>query len=150
MELPSWINQLPRSFGKTEHGKLSADQWHTACTVVLPVALIWLWGYDPERGRKWDMLVNFMDLVTAVVFAGMWRISPEHIDLFETHMRRYLETLVELFPEASIFPTHHLTLHLPDLMRLFACVLSWRSFGFERFNFLLQEQNTNLNFGETI
>ena len=96
------------------------------------------------------MLVNFMHLVTAVVLAGLWRTTSLHVDIFEAHMRRYLETLVDLFPEGHIVPNHHLTLHIPDLTRLFGAVPGWRSFGFERFNFLLQEQNTNLNFGTSM
>ncbi|KAI9061491.1 hypothetical protein FKP32DRAFT_1575884 [Trametes sanguinea] len=146
MQLPSWINPVPRGFGTVEHGKLSADQWHTACTVLLPVALISLWG--AEAGRKHDMLNNFMDLVTAVVFAGMWHLSPEHIDIFEAHMLRYLTQLKELYKEASIVPNHHYSLHLPDYMRFFGPVHGWRAFVFERFNYMLQRLNTNLTFGE--
>ena len=148
MQLPSWINPVPRGFGTTEHGKLSADQWHTACTTVLPVALILLWGND--TGRKYQMLENFMDLATAVIFAGMWHISQAHIDTFETHLRRYLEGLKELYKEAKIVPNHHLALHLPDFMRLFGPVHAWRSFVFERFNYILQHMNTNMNFGERV
>ena len=147
MELPSWINQVPRGFGTTEHGKLSADQWHTACTVVIPVALIWLWGC--HQPRKWEMLSNFMDLVTAVVFAGLWRISPAHITVFEEHMLRYLHTFKKLFKEASIVPNHHLSLHLPAFMRLFGPVHAWRSFAFERYNYMLQSINSNLTFGSS-
>ncbi|KAH9012871.1 hypothetical protein EDB85DRAFT_1900085 [Lactarius pseudohatsudake] len=34
--LPSWIGRVPPKLGDRRHGKLSTDQWHTACTVVLP------------------------------------------------------------------------------------------------------------------
>ncbi|OSC96548.1 hypothetical protein PYCCODRAFT_1378951 [Trametes coccinea BRFM310] len=146
MELPSWINQVPRGFGTTEHGKLSADQWHTAGTVLLPVALIWLWGND--TGRKRQMLANFLDLVTAVVLAGLWTLTEEHIDLFESHMLRYLAELKQLYKEIALRPNHHLALHIPDCMRLFGPVPSWRAFVFERFNYMLQRLNTNLTFGE--
>ncbi|KAI9062655.1 hypothetical protein FKP32DRAFT_1612426 [Trametes sanguinea] len=146
MELPSWINPVPRGFGTTEHGKLSADQWHTAGTILLPVALIWLWGND--TGRKRLMLANFLDLVSAVVLAGMWTITAEHIDLFEAHMLRYLHELKKLYKEFALRPNHHLALHIPDYMRLFGPIPSWRSFVFERFNYMLQRLNTNLTFGE--
>ncbi|KAH9849302.1 hypothetical protein BC628DRAFT_1300549, partial [Trametes gibbosa] len=146
MQLPSWINPVPRGFGTSEHGKLSADQWHTTCTVLLPVALILLWGN--EKGRKWDMLKNFMDLAAAVVLAGIWRISSSHIDLFEQYLHRYIAELKILYKEAKIVPNHHLALHLPDFMRLFGPVQSWRSFVFERFNYILQNINSNLTFGE--
>ncbi|KAI0324440.1 hypothetical protein GY45DRAFT_1262843 [Cubamyces sp. BRFM 1775] len=146
MQLPSWINPVPRGFGTTQHGKLSADQWHTACTTLLPVALVLLWGN--ETGRKLQMLENFMDLTTAVVLAGMWSISEAHIKLFETYLHKYLVGLKELYKETNIVPNHHLALHLPDFMRLFGPVHSWRSFVFERFNYVLQHMNTNLTFGE--
>ncbi|KAI0654589.1 hypothetical protein C8Q70DRAFT_883959, partial [Cubamyces menziesii] len=145
MQLPSWINPVPRGFGTTKHGKLSADQWHTACMTLLPVALVLLWGNETER--KLRMLENFMDLATAVVLAGMWSISEAHIELFEMYLRKYLEGLKELYKEAKIVPNHHLALHLPDFMRLFGPVHSWRSFVFERFNYILQHMNTNLTFG---
>lgn len=145
MQLPSWINPVPRGFGTSEHGKLSADQWHTTCTVLLPVALTVLWGN--ETGRQRDMLNNFMDLATAVVLAGMWRISSTHIALFEQYLRRYLNNLKDLYKEAKVIPNHHLALHLPIFMRLFGPVQSWRAFVFERFNYILQNTNTNLNFG---
>lgn len=145
MQLPSWINHVPRGFGTSEHGKLSADQWHTCCTVLLPIALILLWGN--EKGRKWDMLKNFMDLATAVGLAGMWRISSSHITVFEEHLHRYLSGLKELYKEAKLVPNHHLALHLPDFMRFFGPVQSWRSFVFERYNYILQNMNTNLTFG---
>ena len=149
MQLPSWVSPAPRGFGTAEHGKLSADQWHTVCTIVLPVALIWVWGVSTE-GRRFQMLTNFMDLVSAVVLAGLLETSDHHIELYREYMLRYLQQLQELFPEAPFKPNHHYALHIPDFMKLFAAVHSWRSFAFERYNYVLQRMNTNLTFGEII
>ena len=146
MELPSWVAPAPRGFGTTEYGKLSADQWHTVCTVVLPVALIWVWGTsDP---RRFEMLENFMDLITAVVLASLLETTSQFIGLYKKYMLRYLTKMKELYKEATVKPNHHYSLHLPDFMELFAPVHSWRSFAFERFNYILQMLNTNLTFGE--
>lgn len=147
MQLPSWVSPAPRGFGTAEHGKLSADQWHTVCTVVLPVALIWVWGLSSDE-RRLQLLNNFMDLVSAIVLAGLLETSDHHIDLYGGYMLRYLQKVQELFPEAQLKPNHHYVLHIPDFMELFAAVHSWRSFTFERYNYVLQRMNTNLTFGE--
>ena len=42
--LLSWIGRAPPKLGDGRHGKLSADQWQTACTVNLIVTLVCLWG----------------------------------------------------------------------------------------------------------
>ncbi len=148
MELPSWIAPAPEGFGTTKYGKLGADQWHTVCTVVLPIALIWVWGDgDP---RRVEMLENFMDLITAVVIAGLLETSSLFIDLYKKYMSRYLTRMKELYKEATVKPNHHFALHLPDFMELFAPVHSWRSFAFERFNYMLQMLNTNLTFGKSV
>ncbi|RDX39689.1 hypothetical protein OH76DRAFT_1367271 [Lentinus brumalis] len=146
MELPSWVNPAPKGFGTTEFGKLSADQWHTTCTIVLPVALIWAWGEGEPRRQA--MLANFLDLVSAVVLAGLLELSEANVKRYDMFMRRYLEGLKTLYKEGVIKPNHHYALHLPDFMRLFAAVHSWRAFGFERLNYNLQGTNTNLKFGE--
>ena len=148
MELPSWITPAPKGFGTTEYGKLSANQWHTVCTVVLPVALVWTWG--GQEGRKAEMLANFMDLVSAVVIASLLETSGKYIDLFKDYMLRYLRKMKELYKEVSVKPNHHFALHLPEFMALFAPVHSWRAFAFERFNYLLQKITTNLTFGTPI
>ena len=62
-------------------------------------------------------------------------------------MLRYLQTFKRLFKEASIVPNHHLALHLPAFMHLFGPVHAWRSFAFERYNYMLQSINSNLTFG---
>ena len=94
------------------------------------------------------MLSNFLDLVSAVVLAGLLELSEETIVLYETFMRRYLEGVKQLYPDGVIKPNHHYALHLPDYMRIFAAVHSWRSFGFERANFTFQTMPSNLKFGQ--
>lgn len=73
--------------------------------------------------------------------------SDEHTSAYEDYMTKYLEQLKILFKDIRIKPIHHAPLHLGEFLRRFGPVHAWRSFVFERYNHLLQRQNTNLKFG---
>ncbi|OJT10865.1 hypothetical protein TRAPUB_12619 [Trametes pubescens] len=145
MILPSWMNAPPLAFGTKQHGKLSADQWRTLCTVNLPVTLIRTWSFQEERRVK--MLENFLHIVEAVETFGLLEIDERQIEAAEHLMQKYLDGLKELYKGAKIQPNHHLALHIGVFLRLFGPVHSWRSFVFERFNYFLQSINTNMAFG---
>ena len=147
MELPSWINPAPAGFGKTQRGKLSADQWRTLATINLPVTLIRMWGIDGDDIHL-QMLENFLDLVEAVELLGMLEIDRTHVEELDKLLKRYVDGVKELYKGSKIQPNHHLFLHLGVFILLFGPVHSWRSFAFERFNYMLQTINTNLNFGK--
>ena len=147
MSLPSWIGRLPPRIGSSQHGKLSADQYRTVCTVNLVTTLVPMWGVAPE-GSKWKMVLdNFMDLVAAVKIAHLRTLTPKQIKKYQTIMHRYLRTLQELYPHAPITSLQHMSLHLPELMRRFGPVHAWRCFAFERYNGVLQSIPTNYKFG---
>ena len=142
---PSWITPAPLDWGTPKRGKLSADHWKVICIIHLPITLIRLWGYDD--GRKHDMLLNFMDLVMAVQIANMRIISEKHIILYEKLMMRYLIKFKSLYKDAKIKPTHHVSLHIGDFLRNFGPVHAYRTPAFERYNYMLQRENTNMKFG---
>ncbi|KAI9059822.1 hypothetical protein FKP32DRAFT_1535489, partial [Trametes sanguinea] len=144
-EVPSWINPVPNNVGTKTRGKLSADQWHIFCVVNLPVILIGHWA--PQGGRFLDMLNNYMHLVTEVVVGSLLEMSEEAIALYETSALEYLKTAKELY-DISVTPNQHNSLHIPFLLRLFGPLHSIRAFFTERMNYLLQQQNTNLKFGD--
>lgn len=146
MVLPSWVDPAPRNWGTSERGKLSADQWRVLYTIHLPVSLIALWSRGTQRYV--DMLHNFMYLVTAIRIAGSRVINDEYIGMYETCITTYLEGLKALYPDASIKPNHHLALHLGDFMRKFGPVHAYRTFAFERLNYLMQQMPTNKKHGE--
>ncbi|KAI0713192.1 hypothetical protein C8T65DRAFT_574021, partial [Cerioporus squamosus] len=146
MEVPSWVNPPPVSFGTKRHGKLSADQWRTLCIVYLPVTLIRTWGFQEER--RVAMMKNFLDLVETVEIIGLLEIDEERIARAEVLMKKYLDIAKELYKGCKVQPNHHLALHIGVFLRLFGPVHSWRAFVFERFNFFLQSLNTNLTFGD--
>lgn len=146
IELPSWMNPVPAAFGSKSHGKLSADQWRTLCSINLPITLVRLWGNNTES-REYQMLVNFLDLVTAVEVGSMLITSEEHIKLYEHSITSYLQSLKELYKEARIVSNHHLALHISDFLHFFGPVHAWRAFALERYNYMLQNINTNQKFG---
>ena len=139
--LPSWIEPAPRNWGTTEHGKLSADQWRVLCTIHLPISLISKWS--DRSARHMDMLANFMDLVTAVRIASMRVTNDEYIALYDQHIFSYVRGVLELYKDADIKPNHHLSLHLGRFLRTLGPVHAYRTFAFERINYMMQRMNTN-------
>ena len=145
---PSWLAAAPHEPGSAQHGKFTADQWRTFCTVNLVVSLIRLWGHEPKNSRKHQMLVNFLNLVAAVKIAHMRVLTPERITQYEFYMHRYLKNLLELYPGTAMAPYQHLCLHFGSMLRQYGPVHAWRTFPFERYNYLLQQTSTNRKFGK--
>lgn len=146
--LPSWLPAAPAHPGEKKWGKFSADQWRTFSMVNLPVTLIRLWGLKNRESRKHRMLVNFLHLVSAVKLATMRNVNEEQITGYEYHMHEYLTTLLDLYPETSITPYQHLSLHFGHLLRRFGPTHAWRCFPFERYNYLMQNVPTNGHLGK--
>jgi hypothetical protein len=107
-ELPSWITPTPRNWGTAERGKLSADQWCVICTIHLTITLIRLWGN--ETGQKKALLLNFMDLVSAITLANMCVMSPKHILAYDKLISHYVDGVKTLYPDEKIKPIHPGTL----------------------------------------
>ena len=93
------------------------------------------------------MLRNFLDLVEAIEILGLLEINETRIAEADALIKRYLNEAKELYKGAPMQPNHHMLLHLSVFLMLFGPVHSWRAFAFERFNYMLQTLNTNLNFG---
>ena len=146
--LPTWLPPAPHHIGDGRHGKLSADQWRTFCSVHLVITLVRLWGPLDETDRLHQLLVNYMDLVAACTMATMRTSSAERIQTFQQHYMRYLDQLGTLFPEHSLSPTQHISAHLVEQMAKFGPTHSTWAFVFERTNHMLQQINTNHLFGK--
>lgn len=143
LTLPSWVPKGPKHPGSTKQGKLHADQWRSFCTINLVITLVRLWGqedYDSKEGR---MLRNFLHLVSAVKYASLRIVDEESIHAYETHIYAYLQTLLELYPGTELVPNQHMALHFGRHLRQFGPTHSWRCLAFERFNYLLQQVETN-------
>jgi hypothetical protein len=145
--LPTWISPPPQNLGAKKNGKLSADHWRTACTVSLVITLVRLWSSDTGDLDAGKRLENFMALVGAVRYTMKRTTSEKSIAIYEEEMRRYLDSLVELFGIAVVVPNHHLSLHLPDFLRRLGPVHGWWTFAFERYNGIIQRLNTNSKIG---
>lgn len=146
LELPSYVSRGPKELGSSEQ-RVTADKRRAVATIHLVVTLVRLWG-DKTTGRKWDMLCNYMHLIQALLIANRRKaMDAQAVGDYVRHYKLYLEGYVELYKEAPIHPNHHLCLHIAKFLRLFGPVHSWRSWVFERFNYLLQRIDTNKQFG---
>ena len=145
--LPSWCCPAPTQIGDGEHGKISADGWRTFCTVHLIVTLGRLWGHSPPESRRYKLLVNFYSLVHATKIATNRSITSARAQEFQDYMITYLRGLNELFPTYQLVPTHHVVLHMRELLCRFGPTHAWRCWVFERYNHTLQKIPTNGKFG---
>lgn len=145
LTVPAYVTCGPNKLGTTDQ-KMTADRRRAVGTIHLVITLIRLWGN--EQGRKKEMLKNYMHLITALQIASPRQTTKEHGSLYTFHYTEYLKGYVELYKEASVKPNNHLCLHLEIFLRRFGPVHSWRAWVFERFNYLLQNLNTNSKFGE--
>ncbi|KDQ05853.1 hypothetical protein BOTBODRAFT_182161 [Botryobasidium botryosum FD-172 SS1] len=143
---PSWLGQAPTNLGSTRHGKMSADQWRTTCTVDLVITLVRIWG--PKAGRFHDMLDNYMDMVVAVKIAHKRSTSPELAELYYSHMIEYTRGILRLYPGNVIVSDNHLALHLKDLLLQFGPIQAWRAFPFEWLNGILQNVGSNMKLND--
>lgn len=142
-ELPSWAGRVPAGVGKAARGKLKADEWRTLCNVNLVHTLGHLWEEYPAGSRHRRLLDNYMDLVTATKLATRRILTHQEIEECRAYIERYLRVLRELFPRRHISPNQHLLAHLPRILADFGPTHAWRCFPFERYNYIMQQINTN-------
>ncbi|KAF8579575.1 hypothetical protein K439DRAFT_1359345 [Ramaria rubella] len=149
--LPSCVSSGPKSFGATEHGKLSADEWRNTGLIRLIITLPRIWG--SQQGHPTLMLDNFMHLTNALVILSTRAViisspgsgSPQSTsDLFQ--YLAYLQGRITLYPTAKIQPTEHIAYHLGKKMDQFGPVHNTSANAMERFNGMLQDQPMNMHF----
>ena len=145
--LPSWCCPAPTQIGDGEHRKISADGWRTFCTVHLVITLGRLWGHSPPDSRRDKLLSNFYNLVHATKIATMRSVTAGSAQEFQDYMLTYLRGLNELFPTYQLVPSHHIVLHMNELLCRFGPTHAWRCWVFERYNHTLQKIPTNGKFG---
>jgi hypothetical protein len=145
--LPTWCPASPSKIGNGNHGKISADGWRTFCSVHLVVTLGRLWGNLSCEDRKHKLFVNFCSLVHATKVANKRSITIASAHEFQDKMIAYLKGINELFPTYELVPSHHVALHLKELLCRLGPTYAWRCWVFERYNHTLQKIPTNGNFG---
>ncbi|KAI6000211.1 hypothetical protein F5J12DRAFT_699776, partial [Pisolithus orientalis] len=67
---------------------------------------------------------------------------------YQSYMKWYLQMLPDLYPGFCLSSTHHICLHLAELLEDFGPVHAWRCFPFERHNGMLQKISTNGKHGK--
>jgi len=145
--LPTWCTASPTRIGDGNHGKISADGWRMFGSVHLIVTLGRLWGILPFEDRKYKLFTNFCALVHATKIATMRSVTTASAQEFEDTMFAYLRGICELFPSYEFVPSHHVALHMKELLCRFGPTHAWRCWVFERYNHILQQIPTNGNFG---
>ncbi|KZS95025.1 hypothetical protein SISNIDRAFT_409168, partial [Sistotremastrum niveocremeum HHB9708] len=142
---PSWLGRAPKQAGSAAQGKLKADEWRSFCCVTLVFSLNRLWGNGTDRYR--EMLDHFMELVNMVNMAHFQELNEATIESYRLSTIAYLTGIKSLFPDQTLVPNHHASMHLPELFRRFGPVHAWRTFAFERYNGMMQSINHNSRIG---
>jgi hypothetical protein len=106
VKLPTWVERPPTNLGEKRHGKLKADHWLTLYTVILPMALVKIWGLS-NSPRDHQLLVNAEQLVICTQIACSYSTSDADADLFDQVYSQYRQGLQELFPNIKSKPNHH-------------------------------------------
>ncbi|KAG2102169.1 hypothetical protein BD769DRAFT_1367629, partial [Suillus cothurnatus] len=141
--LPSWIGRAPPDIGNPSHGKLSADQWRTLCTVHLPITLTRLWGRPDSPPRKKEILENFLDLVTAVLYGTPRRLTDKRIRTYNHYIFKYIRGLIRIYDDYKLTPNQHFSLHLSEILKKFGPPHAYWAFPFERYIGLIRHIHTN-------
>jgi hypothetical protein len=145
--LPTWCTASPTKIGDGNHGKISADGWRIFCSVHLVVTLGRLWGSLPSEDRKYKLFANFCALVQSTKIANKRSITVADAQEFQTIMIAYLQGVNALFPTYTLVPSHHIVLHMKELLCRLGPTHAWRCWVFERYNHIFQKIPTNGNFG---
>ena len=157
MEKPSWLNSLPSDLGlffrTATAGSLKADEWRTFFTIVLPIALVSLWGEGTvhpteaiARHRR-EVLDHTMALVSAVLVAGMHYSTQYRAKAYLEYIREYVVKLHELFPHVEPRTNKHVAFHIYDFLVAYGPIRSWWCFPFERLVGVIQNLPSNHKFG---
>ena len=148
---PSWFPGVPSHFGSARAGKLKASKWQAIIVLHAPLTLCRLWGDNGTgNSQQYEFLKNTMNLVAAVILATSFNTSPLIAKEYTTYMQAYLRGLKILFPQMDFVDTHHLALHIGELLNLLGPVHSWWMFPFERLIGQLQKVATNWIIGMSL
>jgi hypothetical protein len=150
---PSWHRGPPLNLGDASHGKLKADQWRSCIEFDIPVSLAQLWSNTNLGENRTDRAKDLrklshstMLLEMAIRYGTSYRTSESHRERYMAYMTAYLECLND-FPDITLVPNHHCSLHLGEFFLRFGPVHGWWMFPFERIIGMLQKTNTSHKLG---
>ncbi len=150
---PTWVDTVPSNFGAAKAGTLKAAEWRNMATIFLPIALVKVWGTTSTHGLQEEadrlkaVLDHTMCLVCATILACSRVTSSEKARLYLDFLKKYLQDLIKLYPQAHFTVNCHVALHIYDFLLLFGPVHNWWTFPFERLIGILQRLPSNHKFG---
>ncbi|KAJ7056513.1 hypothetical protein C8F01DRAFT_1309532 [Mycena amicta] len=141
--MPSFIDPVPKNWGTTARGKLSAANWRTLFLIHFPTELIWLWK-DNERGGRMDEILHItLVLAEMVEIVGMKTTSPELAAQYLRCYEVFFSGILKLFRENQIAPWVHQLGHIAQNLKINGPSHSHQAQFYERHIHKLQETNTN-------
>ncbi|KAJ7263363.1 hypothetical protein C8J57DRAFT_1629330, partial [Mycena rebaudengoi] len=145
VSLPTHVARLPGNLGEAKHGKLKAEQYLTLFSVILPLVLPEM-KFEEDPARHEAMLQSFCLLVGSTNIVASFKTSNSAADLFMHYYSNYFESIQQLFPDVDVLPTHHNSMHIPDILKNWGPLASQNEFMGERVNGILQKIKTNEHF----
>jgi hypothetical protein len=139
------VTRLPGNLGEAKHGKLKAAQLLTLFSVILPLVLPEI-DLDDDPARNEAMLQSFCDVVASTNIVASFKTSNSAADSFMDHYSAYFSSIQALFPDVDVLPTHHNSMHIPDILKNWGPLASQNEFMGERVNNTLQKVKTNDHF----
>jgi hypothetical protein len=79
------------------------------------------WSCPKTTPQQKQLLQNFFHLVIAVTHATWHSVSHHDIKVYEKNMQEYVNGVLELFGP-KLVPNNHMSLHLPQPLKLFGSV----------------------------
>ncbi|KAG2191149.1 hypothetical protein INT47_012155 [Mucor saturninus] len=134
MVLPVGYSMLKTKIGKG-FPRMKADEWKSWVLVYSPVLLKYV--LPPANFANW---IDFVDACRILVKPT---ITYDDVESAHLHLQQFCQSCETLYPATILTCNMHLHLHLRDTVRDFGPVYGYWLFGFERFNGLLKNINTN-------
>ncbi len=147
MELPTGITPAPANIGVAKAGKLTADQWRSACTINLVVTLITTMGHEGSRESLLSYAFEFYGSGNRHKIAHKRSQTPQTRNQYTFYMRRYLSRMLTLYPSVTFTPNQHLSLHFEEHLERFGPTHASRCFVFEQRKSCLQKFPKNMKHG---
>ncbi|KAF9060975.1 hypothetical protein BDP27DRAFT_1235911 [Rhodocollybia butyracea] len=146
--LPSWMSPAPHPSLWARQGgeKLSAEEWKVAGTIHVPITLISIWGYHYEKepqSQFFQILLNYLHMVHALCILFLRETSAPLRVEYRTRILDYLHSLRKLFPDFSIKPNQHYSVHAVEDLENLGPGHARSTPVWERDNGDLQEMNSN-------
>ncbi|EGG09143.1 uncharacterized protein MELLADRAFT_104452 [Melampsora larici-populina 98AG31] len=137
VQLPTWIGRVPNGIGSAAGGKLKAAEWVILFQTMIIPALI-LIAHDRGTNLS-DVLApkavhNTLHLISVLNIIRQLEVSDDDVKSLTYHLKRYRQGLSHLFGSFPILPNHHMSLHIPRVLKMFGPAPQWSAWSFERLN----------------